>query len=121
MKILAVICNVVFWGFLCMVMLTDGPPKGADILWSLVPFLMPMLNVAVIRIIASPSRDLKLVALVGNVVWLGVAGWRIIQDLPSHPNEEGLLAFVVLFALTPLLSGVAICISLRATEPVPAK
>ena len=63
MKIVAVICNVVFWGFFCMVMLTDGPPKGADILLSLIPFLMPIFNVLVIRVLSSPSRVVKLVAL----------------------------------------------------------
>ena len=81
---------------------------------------MPMVNVAVIRVLSSPSRVLKLSALVGNIVWFGLAGWRIIQELPSHPKEEGLLGFVVLLALTPLLSAVAICAKLRASEPVPA-
>jgi hypothetical protein len=28
MKIVALICNVIFWGFFCMVMMTDGPPQG---------------------------------------------------------------------------------------------
>ncbi len=121
MKILTVICNVVFWGFLCVVTLTDGPPKGADIIWSVVPFLMPMLNVAVVRVLSSPSRVLKHVAMVGNIVWLGLASWRIIQDLSSHPKEEGLLEFVVLLALTPLLSAVAIYVSLRASESASAK
>ncbi len=120
MKIVTVICNVVFWLFFCMVMLTDGPPKGTDIIWSLVPFLMPIVNVAVIRALSSPTRVLRLTALLGNIVWLGLAGWRIVQELPSHPKEEGLLAFVVLFALTPLLSAVAICVVLRTSEPLPA-
>ncbi len=117
MKILTVICNVVFWVFFCTVILTDGLPKGIAIIWSIVPFLMPMVNVAVIGILSSPSRVLKLVVLVSNVVWLGLACWRILQELPSHPKEEGLLEFVVLFALTPLLSVAAIYISLRASEP----
>jgi hypothetical protein len=121
MKIVTVICNVVFWVFFCMVLLTDGPPKGTDIIWSLVPFLMPMVNVAVIRVLSSPSRVLKLVALISNIGWLGLAWWRITQELPSHPKEEGLLEFVVLFALTPLLSAAAIYVSLRASEPVPAE
>ena len=121
MKIVIIICNVVFWGFLCMVMLTDGPPKGTDIIWALVPFLMPMLNVAVIRVVSSPSRVLRRVALVSNIVWLGLACWRIIQELPSHPKEEGLLEFVVLFVPTPLLSAVAIYASLRASEPLSAQ
>ena len=101
MKIVIIICNVVFWGFLCLVMLTDGPPRGANIIWSLVFFLMPILNVAVIRVIPSATSVLKSSALVGNIVWLAVASWQIIQELPAHPKEEGLLEFVVLLALPP--------------------
>ena len=118
MKIVAVICNVVFWGFFCMVMLTDGLPQGADILLSLVLFLMPILNVLVIRLLPSPSRILKLVAFVGNIVWLGLASWLIMDRYPSHPKEEGLIEFVALMALTPVLSAVAIYLSLRASKPV---
>ena len=117
MKIVAVICNVVFWGFFCLVMLTDGPPKGADILLSVIPFVMPILNVLVIRVLSSPSRVVKLVALVSNIVWLGLACWLIMDRYPSHPKEEGLIEFVALMALTPLLSVVAIYLSFRASEP----
>ncbi|MGA9119823.1 MAG: hypothetical protein WB699_10705 [Bacteroidota bacterium] len=58
MKILVVIFNVGFLGFFCMVMLTDRPPKGAEILLSSIPFLMPILNVVVIRVLPSPGRVL---------------------------------------------------------------
>jgi len=121
MKTIAVICNVVFWGFFCMVMVTDGPPQGADIIWSLLLFLIPILNVVVIRVLSSPSRVAKLAALVGNIIWLGLACWRIVDTLPSHPKEEGLIEFVVLLALTPLLSGVAIYLSPGASEPALSK
>ncbi len=121
MKILTVICNVVFWVFFCMIMLTDGLPRGSAVVWSIAPFFMPMVNVAVIRVLSSPSRALKLAALVSNIVWFGLACWRILQELPSHPEEEGLLAFVVLFALTPLLSAASIYFNPGASEPVPAK
>jgi len=100
-----------------MVMLTDGPPKGADILFSLIPLLMPIFNVVVIRILSSPIRVVKLLALVSNIVWLGLACWLIVDRYPSHPKEEGLIEFVALMALTPLLSAVAIYLSLRASEP----
>jgi hypothetical protein len=117
MKILAVICNVVFWGFLCMVMVTDGPPKGTDVLLSLLPFLVPILNVMVLRVLSSPSRAVRLLALVSNIVWLGLTCWLIMERYPSHPKEGGLFEYVVLGALTPLLSGVAIYLTLRASEP----
>jgi hypothetical protein len=117
MKIVAVICNVAFWGFFCMVMLTDGPPKGTDILLSLIPFLMPILNVLVIRVLPSPGRVVKVVALVSNIVWLGLACWLIMDRYPSHPKEEGFIEYVALMALTPLLSAVAIYRNLKVSEP----
>ena len=92
MKIVAVICNVVFWGFFCMVMYTDGPPRGADVLLSVISFLMPILNVVVIRVLSSPNRVVKLVALFSNIVWLGLTCWLIMDRYPSHPKEEGLVA-----------------------------
>ena len=117
MRIVAVICNVVFLGFFCIVMVTDGPPTGAGILWSLLPFFMPILNVVVIRVLSSPSRVVNLVAFVGNIAWLGLASWLLIDRYPSHPKEEGLIAYVALMALTPLLSAVAMYLRLRASEP----
>jgi hypothetical protein len=81
MKILALIVNLVFWLFFCMVMVTDGPPTGTDILWSLVPFVVPIFNVVVIRILSSPTRAVKLVALASNIVWLGLACSQVHQHL----------------------------------------
>ena len=121
MKIVAVICNVVYWAFLCLVMVTDGPPKGADIFWSLIAFVMPILNVVVIRVLSSPSRVMRLAAFAGNIVWLGLACWLLIARFPSHPAEGGLVEFAVLTALTPLLSAIAIYPSIRTAKPALAK
>ncbi len=115
MKIVAVVCNVLFWGFFCMVMVTDGPPEGTDIYLSLIPFLIPIFNVVVISVLSSPSRGMKLTALVGNIIWLGLASWMIIERYPSHPKEEGLVAYVALMALTPLISAVTL---LQLHKPV---
>lgn len=108
MKTVAVVCNVFFWLFYCFVMWTDGPPEGADIPWSIFVLLIPIFNVVVIRVLSSPNRVVKLVAFVGNIAWLGLACWLFIDRYPIHPKEEGLIGFVVLMALTPLLSAVAI-------------
>lgn len=121
MRIFAVLLNVVFWGFLCVVMLTDGPPKGVDVLLTIIPFFMPILNVVVIRVLSSPSRVLRLVTFVGNIVWLGFACWLILERYPAHPKEEGLIEYVALMALTPLLSAVAIYLSLRASRSTLSK
>ncbi len=118
MKIVAVVCNVIFWGFFCVVMMTDGPPQGADVLYALMPFVMPVFNVVVLRVLPSPGRTVSLLAMAGNIVWLLLACWVILGRYPSHPEEEGLLAYAVLLALTPLLSMVALLPKLRATaEP----
>ena len=119
MKVLVVICNVVNWGFFCMVMVTDGLPRGTDILWSFT-FFLPILNVVVIGVLSSPGRVTKLAALAGNVIWLGLACWLIMERYPSHPREEGLIEYVALMAPTPLLSAVAMYRSLRASTPVPS-
>jgi hypothetical protein len=118
MRIVAVVCNVAFWAFLCLVMVTDGPPKGTDILWAVIPFVMLIFNVLVIRVLASPGRVLRIVALVGNVVWCGIAAWMIIARYPSHPAEEGLIEYVALMALTPLVSLVAVGLGLRTAAAV---
>jgi hypothetical protein len=117
MRIVAVVCNVAFWVFFCMVMVTDGPPKGADILWSFIPFVMPILNVVVIRVLSSPSRVLRIVALAGNVLWCGLASWVIVERYPSHPAETGLVEYVASMALTPLLSAVALYLRLGTSVP----
>lgn len=116
MKIVAVICNVIFWGFFCMVMITDGPPQGTDILWGVLPLVMPVLNVLVLRLLPSPGRAANLAAMIGNAVWLVLAVWVIAERYPSHPEEEGLLAYVVLLALTPLLSMVALYTKLKSAR-----
>jgi hypothetical protein len=80
----------------------------ADIYLSLIFFLMPILNVLVIGVLSSPCRGLKLAFLVGNMVWLGLACWLVIDRYPSHPKETGLVTYVALMELTPLLSAVTI-------------
>jgi hypothetical protein len=64
---------------------------------------------------------LKLVALVCNILWLGLACWLIIERLPSHPKEGGLIEYVSLMALTPLLSALALYLGLRASKQIAAK
>jgi hypothetical protein len=118
MKILAVVCNILFWLFFCVVMVTDGPPRGTDILFSILPFLMPILNVVVLRNLSSSGRTLKLVALVCNILWLGFACWTTLERLPSHPMEEGLIEYVVLMALTPIVSAGVIWWGMKSGAPV---
>lgn len=120
MKTLAVLCNVVFWAFFCMVIITDGMPQGADMILALVTFLMPIFNVVVIRIVSSPGKNLRLVGFVLNLCWLGIVGWLIVERYASHPAEEGLLGYVTMMALTPLVSALALYLQVRAARPMAA-
>jgi len=138
MKIVAIICNIVLFGFTCMVTLTDGPPKGAGyIVFSLLLFLIPILNVFVIsqsgagggrlgfqkrekapeeattsHDVSSNNAVVRMVAIVCNIVLLGFACWAIIAQYP-HPAEPGVVEFEVLVVLTPILSSVVIFRLLR--------
>ena len=121
MKNAAVICNVLLWVFFCMVLVTDGFPRGSEIPLGLFTFLMPIFNVLLVRILASPSRAVRVVAIASNLLWLGIIGWLMLERLPSHPEEGGLLAYVLLMVLTPTVSAVAIYVGLRAPKPLLAK
>ncbi len=116
MKTVAVVCNILFWVFLCMVLVTDGPPEGSGILISLATFLLPIFNVLVIRFLSSPGHTLLLAAFILNILWIALAGWMIASRYPSHPAEEGVLEFVVITAVTPLVTAVAIFLRLKGSH-----
>ncbi len=133
MKVMAVICNVALFGFTCLVTLTDGPATETSyILFSLLLFLIPILNVVVIPgggahrgWLGLPSKEelaeergksaepssisaaIQIVAVICNIVLLGFACWAIIDQYP-HPREAGLLEFELLVILTPIVSSVVI-------------
>ena len=129
MKIVAVFCNVVLFGFICLVLVVDGPPKGASYLvftlWSLMTLILSA--AVVFRMAANdgwlgPQRKketregprqptgqsstgiiLRVAAIVSNVVLLAFTCWAFVDQYP-HPEEDGLIAFTVLVVLTPILS-----------------
>jgi hypothetical protein len=133
MKIVAAICNVVSFGFTCLVLVTDGPPREAVyIFFSLLHLLTPLLTLVVLshsgasdgwlglrmkknaleerRKIDNPSSTstiLKIGAIVCNVALLGFICWALVSQ-PPHPKEEGFVAFVLVSVLTPIVSLVAI-------------
>jgi hypothetical protein len=133
MKIVAAICNVVWFGFTCLVLVTDGPPKGAGyIIATLLMLLTPLLTLVVLfrsgasdswmglrmkrealeeqRTIENPSSMstlMKNVAIICNIALLGFLCWALLSQ-PPHPEEEGFVAFVVVSVMTPILSVVAI-------------
>jgi len=133
MKIVAAFCNIVSFGFTCLVLVTDGLPKEAGyILISLLHLLTPLLTLVVLfrsgasdgwsglrmkrkaleeqRTIENPSSMstiMSTVAIICNIALLGFICWALVSQ-PPHPKEEGFVAFVVVSVLTPILSVVAI-------------
>jgi hypothetical protein len=52
---------------------------------------------------SSTSAVTRSVAAVCNVVLLGFVYWAFVDQYP-HPEEDGLVAFVVVMMVTPILS-----------------
>jgi hypothetical protein len=103
MKIGAIICNIVLFGFTCLVLVTDGPAQEtAYVVFGLLLLLVPILN-AVVLFRPAIGAVMKIVAGVCNIALLGFACWAIVSQYP-HPEEEGVVAYTVLVVLTPILS-----------------
>lgn len=139
MKTLTVLCNIVLFGFTCIVLATDGAPKEARyIIFTLLLMLIPIFTVfAIVRsgagsswpnlpmkrntleaqpktgVLSSRKTAIERVAAICNIVLLGVVCWAIVDQYP-HPEEEGIVAFSVLTVLTPILSAVVLFRSGRA-------
>lgn len=112
-----------------LVLLVDGPPKGASYivftLWSLLTLILssvvisrsgvsdgwlglPMMRKASEEQkktddLSSTSTVMRVVAIIGNLVLSGFICWAFVDQYP-HPEEDGLIAFAVLMVLTPILS-----------------
>ena len=138
MRIVAGICNVALFLFVCVVLVTDGPSKETVyIVFSWLAVLIPILSAAVIfgsrasdgwlglqaktkaadekRKIGDPASVgtiLRIVTLVCNIVLFGFVCWAIADQYP-HPEEEGVVAFTLLIVLTPILSSVVILRGLK--------
>jgi hypothetical protein len=132
MKILAIICNIILFGFICLVLVTDG--LSGDIiyivlnLWWMLTLIFNIvvlfrsgandgwLNLQIKRKsmegqkkngeLSLTSSVLRIVAIICNIIFIGFACWAFIDQYP-HPKEYGLIAFAVLMILTPILSLVA--------------
>ena len=104
----AVVCNVVLFLFTCFVLWTEGPSKGGGyIVLTVLLLLIPILSSAVILRIGASDRWLgshgKTVAAIGNIALLGFVIWAIASAYP-HPEEPGVIPFIVICVLTPILN-----------------
>jgi NADH:ubiquinone oxidoreductase subunit 4 (subunit M) len=127
MRILAGICNVVLFGFTCLVLVIDGFPKEVSYivftLWSVLTLILSA--VVIFRWgndgwlgfsmerkaleeqkktddLASAST-MRIVAIISNIVFFGFVCWALVDQYP-HPEEDGVIAFTLLMVLTPLLN-----------------
>ncbi len=112
MRIAAVICNVILFGFTCVVLRVDGLPNTAVYsIYTLWLLLTLLLSAAVIshgaRASESTGATMRTVAIACNIVLLAFTCWAYVDQYP-HPEEEGFLAFTVLMAVTPILSVVTL-------------
>ncbi len=138
MKALAVICNIVLFVFILFVLAVDGAPEELPyIVFTLLALLIPLLTVFAIawsgtgglrrmdanvpgtQQVVSPRKVLAgRIALISNVVLLGFVFWAFVEQYP-HPPEQGLIAFMVLMALTPIISIVVLFRSRQMTAHTP--
>ncbi len=139
MKTLVVLCNIVLFVFTCLVLVTDGPSdEMAYIIFTLLLLLIPILTVfAIVRrgsgtpggpeggvlskaqarmgLLSADRTPLENTAGICNLVLLGFVCWALVDQYP-HPAEEGLVAFVVVTLLTPLLSAVVLLTHRRSSS-----
>lgn len=55
---------------------------------------------------------MRIVAIICNFALLGFICWALVSQ-PSHPQEEGFVAFVLVSVLTPILSVVVLFGSMK--------
>ena len=142
MKIVAIICNIIWFGFTCIVLVTDGIPKeAAYLVFTLLMLLIPILNVVVLlgsgagkgwlglhmkrkalddksksTGLTSMSNGMRIGSIIWNIVLLGFICWALIDQYP-HPEEDGFIAYTLLTLLTPILSVVVLFLSGSRNRP----
>jgi hypothetical protein len=133
MKLIVIFCNIFLVVYTCFVLITDGISKEAlYIVLTLLLLLVPVFNLAMILYystgigwldfrlkrkpldkdaradgLSSKIPTSKIVTIICNIVLLGFSCWVFIDQFP-HPKEEGLIFFIVIVFLTPILSSIAL-------------
>ncbi len=117
MRIAVVAFNVVLFLFTGVVLLTDGP--SGDIAYNLLAALL--LGVPVLTVLSMGPRhdshtrldlNLRRATVAANVVLAVCAYWAISAQYP-HPKEDGVVAYMLLVMVTPIVSALAAFESLR--------
>jgi hypothetical protein len=123
MRIATVVFNVALFLFTVVVLVTDG--LSNEVAYNLLALLLlavPALTVVVLgRRMRGASLDLYLrwSAVVCNVALAGFSYWSIASQYP-HPKEDGIVAFMLLTMVTPILSALVVFESLKKQPARPA-
>ncbi len=103
MRLVAIFFNIFLFCFTCLVLVTDGPPRGAGyVVLTFLLLAVPVFN-AMVLWRCGKSAIMRTAASIANIVLLGFVGWASVSQYP-HPMEEGFVAYMVLLLLTPFLS-----------------
>ncbi len=99
MRTVVMLLNVVFLAFTCLVMLTDGfAAEPVYVVFSLLLVAVPLFTLT-----AAGKGVARRAAGFSNIVLAACILWAWIDQYP-HPSEAGFVPYVVVAALTPLLS-----------------
>jgi hypothetical protein len=133
MNFFATIFNIVLLGFTSLVLMTDGISKEVVyILFTILMLLVPVLNLVMIirganhkwfnfdiKKEASEEQMMKIknlfskgvimntLVILTNILLIGFTCWAIVDQYP-HPKEDGLIIYISVVFLTPILSSLAI-------------
>ncbi len=109
-RLAAIACNVALFAFTLVVLATDGasgePPY---VVFQILLLATPVMAVAVLAAArrggAQPGA--RRASVLCNLALLAFSCWAIADQYP-HPADPGLVPFVVLLLLTPVLSSLAL-------------
>lgn len=107
MRVLAVVCNVVFFAFTCLVLVTDGVSREAPYIALTALMLLVPVATALVLVRSRGAVAVERLAAVANLVLLAGIVAAMVDQYP-HPDEEGFVTYAVLAAVTPVLSAVAL-------------
>lgn len=111
MKIAAIGCNIVLFGFTGFLIIVEPPQGAAYVAFSFLLLLVPIISVAALARF-SLNTAMKIVAVISNMVAFGFTCWANVDQYP-HSREGGVIAFTVLIISTQIVSLLALFRGLR--------
>lgn len=106
MRIAAIICNIVLFGFTGFLIIVEPPQGAAYVVFSFLLLLVPIISVVVLARF-SMNTAMKIVAVISNIIALGFTCWANVDQYP-HSKEGGVMALTVLIISTQIVSLLAL-------------